>query len=180
MNKSEIRKKILKLRQKKFNQNCKVNFKSILKIFKNKNIKAKTLGGYYPYNYEFNAIEILEKFEKKNYNISLPKIRKNFQMDFFNWSTMDPLSINKFGIPEPISNRIVYPDILLVPLVAFDGNFNRIGYGGGFYDRYIKKIKKKKNIITIGLAYSFQKVKKIPSNEYDIKLDYIVTDKQVL
>ena len=101
-------------------------------------------------------------------------------MDFFNWSTMDPLSINKFGIPEPISNRIVYPDILLVPLVAFDGNFNRIGYGGGFYDRYIKKIKKKKNIITIGLAYSFQKVKKIPTNEYDIKLDYIVTDKQVL
>ena len=160
MNKSEIRKKILKLRQKKFNQNCKVNFKSILKIFKNKNIKAKTLGGYYPYNYEFNAIEILEKFEKKNYNISLPKIRKNFQMDFFNWSTMDPLSINKFGIPEPISNRI--------------------GYGGGFYDRYIKKIRKKKNIITIGLAYSFQKVKKIPTNEYDIKLDYIVTDKQAL
>ena len=65
VNKSEIRKKILKLRQKKFNQNCKVNFKSILKISKNKNIKAKTLGGYYPYNYEFNAIEILEKFEKK-------------------------------------------------------------------------------------------------------------------
>ena len=55
---------------------------------------------------------------------------------------MIPLIINKFGIPEPITNKIIYPDILLVPLVAFDKNFNRIGYGGGFYDRYIKRISK--------------------------------------
>ena len=75
-------------------------------------------------------------------------------------------------------NKVKYPDILLVPLVAYDKNLNRIGYGGGFYDRYIKKIKKNKKIITIGLAYSFQKVKKIPVNEYDIKLDFIVTEKK--
>ena len=68
-------------------------------------------------------------------------------------------------------------NILLVPMVAFDKHFNRIGYGGGFYDRYIEKIKKKKNIITIGLAYSFQKVSKIPADEYDMKLDFIVTEK---
>ena len=61
-------------------------------------------------------------------------------------------------------------------MVAFDKHLNRIGYGGGFYDRYFKKIKKSKKIITIGLAYSFQKVKKIPINKYDIKLDFILTD----
>ena len=99
-------------------------------------------------------------------------------MDFFYWSTKDPLKINKYGIPEPISNKVKYPDILLVPLVAYDKNLNRIGYGGGFYDRYIKKIKKNKKIITIGLAYSFQKVKKIPVNDYDIKLDFVVTEKK--
>ena len=82
-------------------------------------------------------------------------------MDFFSWSTKDPLSINKYGIPEPITSRIKYPDILLIPLVAFDNNLNRIGYGEGFYDRYIKKIKKIKQITTIGLAYSFQEIKKI-------------------
>ena len=49
--------------------------------------------------------------------------------------------INKFGIPEPISDKILYPSILIVPLVAFDKNLNRIGYGGGFYDRYINKLK---------------------------------------
>ena len=177
MNKSEIRKKILKLRKKKINQNFKVNFKSILKILKNQRIKVKTLGGYYPYNYEINPISILENLEKKEYTISLPKIKKNSQMDFYNWSSKDPLCINKFGIPEPISNKIVYPDVLLVPLVAFDSNLNRIGYGGGFYDRYIQKLKKRKKIITIGLACSFQKVKKIPTNKHDIKMDFIVTDR---
>ena len=98
-------------------------------------------------------------------------------MNFYQWSLKDPLTINKFGIPEPIANKIVYPNILLVPLVAFDKNFNRIGYGGGFYDRYIKRISKIKKIYTIGLAYNFQKVKKIPTNKYDIKLDFIITEK---
>ena len=99
-------------------------------------------------------------------------------MDFFSWSTHDPLIINKYGIPEPTSKKIIYPDILLVPLVAFDKNLNRIGYGGGFYDRYIRRIKKRKDILTIGLAYSFQKVNKIPINKYDIKLDFVITEKQ--
>ena len=97
-------------------------------------------------------------------------------MDFYDWSNEDPLKINKFGIPEPISNNLRDPDIMIVPLVAYDNNLNRIGYGGGFYDRYIKKLKSKKKVITIGLAYSNQKVKKIPNNKYDIKLDYIVTE----
>ena len=77
---------------------------------------------------------------------------------------------------EPISDKVIYPNILLVPLVAFDKSFNRIGYGGGFYDRYIKKIKKNKKITTIGLAYSFQKVREVPINNFDIKLDFVVTN----
>ena len=177
MNKSEIRKKILRIRKKNFIKNYKINFKDLLNILKKKNIKSKIIGGYYPYNYEYNSIEILEKFEQRNFIISLPKIKKNFQMDFFKWSTKDPLVINKYGIPEPITNKTTYPNILLVPLVAFDKNNNRIGYGGGFYDRYLNKIKKQNKVITIGLAYSFQKVKKIQVKKYDIKLDFIITNK---
>ena len=124
------------------------------------------------------TLEFLKEFEKKNFLISLPKIKKNFQMDFFKWSFNNPLIINEYGIPEPISNKIRYPDILLVPLVAFDGELNRIGYGGGFYDRYIKKIKKTKKLITFGLAFSFQKVNKIPTNKFDSKLDFIITEKK--
>ncbi len=175
MNKSVIRKKILKIR--KYRRLKKIQIQSILKILKKKIVKGKILGAYYPYNYEVDVIHILEKFQKKNYQIALPKIKKNSQMDFFSWSVYEPLSVNKYGIAEPISNKIIYPDILLVPLVAFDRNLNRVGYGGGFYDRYIKKLRKNKKIITIGLAYSFQKVKKINVNKHDIKLDFIVTEK---
>ena len=67
-----------------------------------------------------------------------------------------------------------------MPLVAFDNRLNRIGYGGGFYDRYLEKIKKNKKIVTIGLAYSFQEIKRVPADKYDIKLDYILTEKKLL
>ena len=175
MKKSVIRKKILKIR--KYRKLKKIQIQPILKILKKKGVVGKILGAYYPYNYEVDLMQILEKFQKKKYQIALPKIKKNSQMDFFSWSTCEPFSVNKYGIPEPISNKIVYPDILLVPLVAFDRNLNRVGYGGGFYDRYIKKLRKNKITITIGLANSFQKVKQINVNKHDIKLDFIVTEK---
>ena len=177
MNKFVIRKKILKVRKKK-SKNLEINFRNILKILDKSKTSGKIIGGYYPYNHEVNTLKILEKFEKLNYQISLPKIKKNSQMDFFKWSVKDLLSINKYGIPEPITDKIVYPNILLVPLIAFDKHLNRVGYGGGFYDRYLERVKKIKNIMTIGLAYSFQKVQKIPVNKYDIKLDFIVTNEK--
>ena len=177
MNKSEIRKKILIIRKQAKHKNLKLNFKHILKILREKKVQGKIIGGYYPYNYELDTMKILNDFEKKNFLISLPKIRKNFKMDFFYWSVKEPLKINKYGIAEPISNKIVYPNIFIVPLIAYDEKLYRIGYGGGYYDRYLKKIKKRKKVITIGLAYSFQKVKKIPINKHDIKLDFVITEK---
>ena len=101
-------------------------------------------------------------------------------MDFFKWSDCNPLKINRYGIPEPISSKIFYPDILLVPLVAYDNSLNRLGYGGGFYDRYIDKIEKIKKVIKIGLAYSYQKIENVPINQYDKKLDFIITEKEIL
>ena len=170
---------MLKIRKKNSSKNLKINFNEIMKILKLSKISNKSIGGYYPYNYEVDAIDILKKFEKKEYQISLPKIKKNFKMDFFNWSTIDPLSINEYGIPEPISKKIVHPSIILVPLVAFDKNFNRVGYGGGFYDRFIKKTKKRRKIVTIGLAYSFQRIDNVPTDKNDIKLDFIITNKKI-
>ena len=168
------------MRKKNYLQNINIDFDYLLKIFKKEKMEGKTIGGYYPYNYEIDVIKILEKLEKKNYLISLPKIKKNFQMDFFKWSINDPLIVNKYGIPEPSSFFLKSPEILLVPLVAFDEYSNRIGYGGGYYDRYISKVKKYKKIITVGLAYSFQKIKKISIDKHDMKLDYIVTEKRHL
>ena len=122
-------------------------------------------------------MEILKNLEKKNYKISLPKISKNNQMDFYEWSFNDPMLINTFGIPEPSSSKKIYPDILLVPLVAFDEKLNRLGYGGGYYDRYIARVLRFKKVITIGMAYSFQKIKKLTINRHDIRIDHVITEK---
>ena len=138
------------------------------------------MGGYYPSNYEIDDLDVLDLLEKKNFKVSLPIIKKDNQMNFCSWSRGDPLRVNKFGIPEPVSSKIFYPDILLVPLVAYDNNLNRLGYGGGYYDRYIEKLEKTKKIIKIGLAFSFQKISSIPIDQYDKRLDFIITEKEIL
>jgi len=180
VNKSQIRKKILKIRKKNFNKNFKINSNKSISFLKTNISDFKNIGGYYPSNYEIDDLEILELLEKKKFNVSLPIIKKDNQMNFFKWSNNEPLKINKFGIPEPVSSRIFYPDILLIPLVAFDSNLNRLGYGEGFYDRYIQKIEKIKKIIKIGLAFSFQKTSSIPINQHDKRLDFIITEKEIL
>ena len=92
----------------------------------------------------------------------------------------DTLTVNKFGVPEPFETKKKghLPDIILVPLVAFDSYKNRLGYGKGFYDRYLYKlIKLNKKIETIGVAFSFQKYKKLPTSNFDFKLNNIYTEK---
>ena len=180
MIKSKIRSKVLKIRKNNINKNFEISSHRILNFIKTQNYNFKNLGGYYPTNYEMDDLNILEFFEKKNYNILLPIIKKNNQMEFFKWTKNDPLKINKYGIPEPVSSKIYFPDILFVPLVGYDNDLNRLGYGGGFYDRYIEKIEKIKKIKKIGLAFSCQKIKSVPIDQYDKKLDFIITEKEIV
>ena len=180
MNKSKIRGKILRLRKKNFNNNLKINLDKFITFLKMNIRNFKNIGGYYPSNYEIDDLKILDVLYKQNFKILLPVVRKNNQMNFYSWSKKDPLKINKFGIPEPVSSKILYPDILLVPLVAYDIKLNRLGYGGGFYDRYIEKIDKIKKVTKIGLAFSYQEINSVPINQYDKKLDYIITEKEII
>ena len=125
-----------------------------------------------------NSVEVLEKLEKNNFTISLPVTEKNNNMDFYEWSFKDLLKVSNRGIPEPIKKNKVYPDILIVPLVGFDNNKFRLGYGGGFYDRYLNKyLNTFKNIMTVGIAFSFQKYHKLPVSKDDVKLNYVLTEK---
>ena len=180
MNKSQTRNKIIKIRKRKFDKNLKIDLVKFISFLKINKLNFKSIGGYYPSNYEIDDLNILDLLEKKKFKVSLPIIKKDNQMNFYSWSRNDPLKINKFGIPEPVSSKIFYPDILLVPLVAYDSSLNRLGYGGGYYDRYIEKIEKIKKVTKIGLAFSFQKISSIPINQYDKKLDFIVTEKEIL
>ena len=180
MNKSKLRSIILKLRKKNSSRKLALYPEKIFKFLKKNKITFKNVGGYYPCNNEIDDLDILNFLRKKRANISLPKIRKNNQMDFFEWTNKDPLKINKYGIAEPISAKKIYPDVIFVPLVAYDKNKNRLGYGGGFYDRYLEKITNIKKALKIGLGYSYQELKKIPINKYDKKLDLIITEKEII
>ena len=181
MIKSKIRKKILYIRKKKNNKNIKFSFSKIFKEIKKKISPKKIVGGYYPVNFEIDILEILENLEKKiGIQLSLPVIKKNNEMDFYSWSTKNLLKLNKYGIPEPEKTKKVFPDIIFVPVVAFDNRLYRIGYGGGYYDRYIHKISNKKKLLKIGIAHSCQKINKVPINKYDKKLDIIITEKYIL
>ena len=179
MSKIKIRKRILKIRKKKYFE-VKIGKNFLDKILHKINFsKKKIIGGYFPINFEIDCLQILNKLNSKGYSISLPIIRRNQQMDFFMWEKNNPLMVNSLGIPQPIKMKKVYPDVLFVPIVAFDKYRNRIGYGGGFYDRYLEKISKIKNCKIIGLAFSHQKVNKIEIEKFDKKIDLVLTEKLI-
>ena len=99
-------------------------------------------------------------------------------MSFYKWKKNDILSLNKYGVPEPLNKKKSTPDLIFIPLLAFDKEKNRLGYGKGFYDKYLNKISKfKKNFISIGFEFYFQKYHKLPINSKDFKLNYIITEK---
>ena len=174
---------LLLKRKKSYLTAKKFNFNLIFNLIKRHYNKKKiTIAGYYPANYEVDILKFLEEASKKRYKIVLPVIRSSREMSFRSWIFKEPLYINSFGILEPKnSKKEITPDLIMVPLVAFDSNLNRIGYGKGYYDRSLKKIKKiKKNIVCLGVAYSFQKSKTIAVNKHDFKLDYIFTEQGII
>ena len=180
MSKEKLRKKLINLRKANFTDQG-ISFIKFNSILKKLNFKKNiNIGGYYPINSEIGCLDILEKLEKNNFKISLPITKKNHDMDFYEWSFQNPLKISYQGIPEPNSKKKVFPDVLIVPLVGFDRYKFRLGYGGGFYDRYISKILKFKKILTVGFAFSFQEISKIPINKFDQKLNFILTDKEII
>ena len=181
--KSFLRKRALLKRKKKYLKTEKFNFNLIFGLIrKHFNKKKITIAGYYPSNHEVDIIQFLEQASKKNFKIVLPVIESSNNMNFKSWIFREPLQVNKFGILEPKnSKKNIIPDLIMVPLLAFDNNLNRIGYGKGYYDKSLKKIYKiKKKTISLGIAYSFQKCSTIPVQKHDFKLDYIFTEQGII
>ena len=133
---------------------------------------------------EVNTDNIIEHFKKNHIAFSYPKIiAKDQPLKFIlDEENQDFVACNIYStIFEPNCGKEVIPDILILPLIAFDHDLNRLGAGGGFFDRTISSLKKHhKKIITIGLAYDFQRLgEALPIENTDQKLDFIVTKNKI-
>jgi 5-formyltetrahydrofolate cyclo-ligase len=180
--KNQLRKKYFSLRKKKYYEINKTFFLPLLKLIKSRQKKKFIrLALYYPSNFEINVLKILEFDSISTQDILFPVIDKKKFMKFFSWKKNEILFVNKFGMLEPAKSKAKLPDIMLVPLLAFDKNKYRLGYGKGFYDRYLNTyLKQFKHILTVGVAFSFQKYHKLPISRNDVKLDFIITEKGII
>ena len=181
-NKDRLRKKYFFIRKKKYFEIKSSFFNPLIKLIKKKYKKRHvSLSSYYPASFEVNTLKLFETALINKLRIFLPVLKGNNTMHFHEWKKNDVLKINQFGMLEPalLLGHIV-PDVMLVPLLAYDRKNNRLGYGGGFYDRYLNKyLKTNNNILTIGIAFSFQKHHKLPMSNNDVKLNYILTEKGI-
>ena len=176
--KDVLRKKYIELRRTIINKEEKSNniFFNLLDldVFK----KANIIGIYCSMNDEVDTFGMIKYCLINNKEVLVPKLNSNTTMNFYKIKDLNELSsINKFGIREPLSN-IRYDDmeLMIVPGICFDNMLNRVGFGKGYYDKYLMN----KDIYKIGICFDWQVLDSdfININEYDIPMDIVVTDKR--
>ena len=134
---------------------------------------AKTVYGYLPYNQEVRTVPMLEQALRDGKRVAVPKIYGD-TMKFLYLDDLSLVEKNEMGIPEPIADEPEADDptaLVLMPGLAFTEAGDRMGYGGGFYDRFLAQ---EPNHPTLALCYDFQMVKSLPTEEYDIPVDTVL------
>jgi 5-formyltetrahydrofolate cyclo-ligase len=126
---------------------------------------------------ELNIWPLLRRLHATEVPLALPVVEgKGRPLVFRAWTPGDAMDKGVWGIPQPKAERpLVEPDILLVPLLAFDARGWRLGYGGGFYDRTLAGLRARKGIVAVGLAYDEQRIDAVPHLDYDQQLDWVLT-----
>ena len=177
--KAALRKHLLEKRDSTSFDLMEIHSKKIIsKLMKTKMIlEAKSIGCYYSIGSEVQTIELITHLLEEKKTVSLPAI-SNGIMSFRKIEDLTKLEKGEFDIPEPKDNAPIEEnqDVVIIPCVGLDNKGNRIGYGAGFYDKYLEK----GNFIKIALSYSKQIVKTIPISEGDVKMNWIITEKDVL
>ena len=140
-------------------------------------VNGKVVSSFWPIRSEINPYHLTQELKQRGAQLALPVVMDKTTLEFRAYDHDDDLIDAGFGTKGPSENAAaVDPDILLVPLAVFDLQCGRIGYGAGFYDRAIAKLRKKGGSPkTFGIAFEHQMIDQVPQDEFDIKLDYILT-----
>ncbi|MBR0696533.1 5-formyltetrahydrofolate cyclo-ligase [Bradyrhizobium lablabi] len=138
------------------------------------------VSGYSPIRSEIDPMPLMLKLVGHGARLALPCINARGQsLTFRAWSSHERLMLGPLGIPEPSPAAAeVHPDVMLVPLAAFDRIGHRIGYGAGYYDYTFAHLRKAKHVIGVGLAFAVQETKAIPVLSHDVALDYVLTERK--
>jgi len=137
------------------------------------------VSGYSPIRSEIDPVPLMRALASKGARLALPAVlARGKSLAFRAWSPNDRLMLGPLGIlePSPAAAEVV-PNIMLVPLAAFDRQGHRIGYGAGHYDHTLAHLRKVKPI-AIGLAFAAQEIEAIPVMQHDVALDFVLTEKQ--
>ena len=136
---------------------------------------------YYSINNEVNLESFIKFMRSKKQMILLPVIeRTNSHLVFKEWKLGEKLIPGKFRVKIPQDNKIQFPRILVIPMLAFDKNKNRLGYGGGYYDRTISFLEQRNNIMKFGVAFDEQESDFVPTGRFDKKMDVIITQSRII
>lgn len=135
------------------------------------------VSGFLSIGEEIDPTPLMQRLLGEGYCLCLPVMEgKARPLVFRAWSPGDPLAETTWGIREPLPEApVLDPDIVLGPLLAFDAQGYRLGYGGGFYDRTLARLRALKPIVSIGIAFDEQKVDAVPHVDYDERLDWVLT-----
>ena len=138
------------------------------------------ISGYSPIRNEIDPAPLMEELARQGARLALPTINARGKALVFRvWRPGDRLMLGMLGIPEPSPAAAeVVPDIMLVPLAAFDAVGHRIGYGAGHYDHTFAYLRKTRDVLGIGLAFATQEIKAVPALSHDVPLDYVLTEKR--
>jgi 5-formyltetrahydrofolate cyclo-ligase len=140
------------------------------------------ISGFSPIGSEIDPLPLLADLREKGHQSALPIVAaKGEPLVFRRWSPGDDMASGPFGVQEPLpSAREVVPDILLVPLLAFDRRGYRLGYGGGFFDRTLARLRANGRPVAVGIAFAGQEVDAVPVAAYDQPLNWIVTEREAI
>ena len=140
------------------------------------------VAGYSPINSEIDPFPLMRALEKRGAELALPVIvKRDHPLIFRSWSPDEGLVRGSYGIFQPSSDAPdVDPDIVLVPLAAFDKAGHRIGYGRGYYDRTLHELRAMKKITVIGIAFAVQEIEIVPRLPHDEQLDCVLTERELI
>ena len=143
---------------------------------------AKSASAFWPLADEIDTRPLIAALDEAGFAVALPVTgRMGTALTFRRWTPQTVMVSGKMGIQEPPADaETLEPDLLFVPLAAFDRRGHRIGYGAGFYDRTLADLRARKGITAVGLAYADQEVLFIPSEDHDQPLDFVVTEKDTI